>query len=366
MIDRREFLKIGVATAVMAAIPQRVFAGSAFAPKSAAWRTFEITTRIEPSGTEGTGLAWIPLPGFSASDWNRPETSTWTTNATGARIVHSPANDADMLLVEWKAGSVAPAVEIISRVATRDRAIDLSKPVGPTPLSSDERARYLAGSRLVPTDGIVKETSDRIVGDTANEIEKAKLIYDWVVENTYRNAATRGCGSGDVVAMLKSGNLGGKCADLNALYVGLARAAGLPARDIYGLRVAPSNFGYKSLGAKNEIITKAQHCRAEVYLSDFGWVPVDPADVRKVMLEEAEGGLPADNPKVAAARETLFGAWEGNWIAYNDARDVILPGSSGAALGFLMYPQAEVASVRLDCLEPDAFRYTIRSREITI
>jgi transglutaminase-like putative cysteine protease len=366
MIDRREFLKIGTATAVMAAIPGRVFAGTAFAPKPAAWRTFEITTRIELSGTEGAGRAWIPLPGLGASDWNRPETSTWTTNATRAEIVHGPADDIDMLLVEWKAGGVAPAVEIISRVATRDRAIDLSKPGGATPLNTDERARYLAGSRLVPTDGIVKETSDRIVGNTTNEIEKAKLIYDWVVENTYRNAATRGCGSGDVVAMLRSGNLGGKCADLNALYVGLARAAGLPARDIYGVRVAPSNFGYKSLGAKNEIVTKAQHCRAEVYLSDFGWVPVDPADVRKVMLEEAEGGLPADNPKVVAARETLFGAWEGNWIAYNDGRDVILPGSSGPRLGFLMYPHAEVASVRLDCLEPDAFKYTIRSREITI
>ena len=366
MIDRRELLKIGTAATVMAAMPGKVFADSVFAPRPAAWRTFEITTRIELSGTEGSGHAWVPLPGLSVSDWNRPETSTWTTNASSARIMHSPANDADMLLVEWKAGSVVPAIEIISRVATRDRAIDLSKPVDPTPLNTVERARYLAGSRLVPIDGIVKETSDRIVGNTANEIEKAKLIYDWVVENTYRNAATRGCGSGDVAAMLRSGNLGGKCADLNALYVGLARAAGLPARDIYGLRVAPSNLGYKSLGAKNEIVTKAQHCRAEVYLSDFGWVPVDPADVRKVMLEEADGGLPADNPKVVAARETLFGAWEGNWIAYNDARDVMLPGSSGAALGFLMYPQAEVASVRLDCLEPDAFKYTIRSREITI
>ena len=63
----------------------------------------------------------------------------------------------------------------------------------------------------------------------------------------------------------RSGNLGGKCADLNALFVGLARAAGLPARDVYGLRVARSEFGYKSLGAGAEIVTKAQHCRAEVY-----------------------------------------------------------------------------------------------------
>jgi transglutaminase-like putative cysteine protease len=55
--------------------------------------------------------------------------------------------------------------------------------------------------------------------------------------------------------MLESGDLGGKCADLNALYVGLARAAGLPARDVYGIRIAKSELGYKSLGASSENIT---------------------------------------------------------------------------------------------------------------
>jgi transglutaminase-like putative cysteine protease len=79
--------------------------------------------------------------------------------------------------------------------------------------------------------------------------------------------------------MLESGDLGGKCADLNVLYVGLGRAAGLPARDVYGIRVAPSQIGCKSLGASSKDVTKAQHCRAEVYLSEYGWVPVDPADV---------------------------------------------------------------------------------------
>jgi len=70
--------------------------------------------------------------------------------------------------------------------------------------------------------------------------------------------------------MLETKDLSGKCADLNALYVGLARAAGLPARDVYGIRIAKSEMGYKSLGTSSEIVTKAQHCRAEVYLSGYG------------------------------------------------------------------------------------------------
>ena len=32
-----------------------------------------------------------------------------------------------------------------------------------------------------------------------------------------------------------------------------------------------------SLG-KSGVITKAQHCRAKVWLTGFGWVPVDPAE----------------------------------------------------------------------------------------
>ncbi len=44
-----------------------------------------------------------------------------------------------------------------------------------------------------------------------------RALYDWVVTNTYREPKVRGCGEGDIKTMLETGNLGGKCADLNAL-----------------------------------------------------------------------------------------------------------------------------------------------------
>jgi transglutaminase-like putative cysteine protease len=215
----------------------------------------------------------------------------------------------------------------------------------------------------MPTDGIVKATATEITKNSKTDVEKARAIYEWIVDNTFRNPKTRGCGLGDIRFMLETKDLGGKCADLNALYVGLARAAGFPARDVYGIRTAKSEMGYKSLGPSSEIVTKAQHCRAEVYLSGYGWVPVDPADVRKVVLEEPPGNRPLDDDMVKKARARLFGSWEMNWMAYNFAHDVMLPGSTGASLGFLMYPQAETAEGRLDCLDPDNFKYQITSRE---
>jgi transglutaminase-like putative cysteine protease len=164
--------------------------------------------------------------------------------------------------------------------------------------------------------------------------------------------------------MLESKDLGGKCADLNALYVGLARAAGIPARHIYGLRAAPSQLGFKSLGLKSDDATHGQHCRVEVWLKDYGWVPVDPADVRKVVLEEPPGNLPIDNELVQKARARLFGAWEMNWIAYNYGHDVELPGSKGAPCNYFMYPQGETANGRLDPFDAESFKYEITAREI--
>jgi len=93
-------------------------------------------------------------------------------------------------------------------------------------------------------------------------------------------------------------------------------------------------------------------------------MPVDPADVRKVVLEEPPTNLAITDPKVAAARKALFGSWETNWLAYNFGHDIALPGSTGPKVGFLMYPQAEVANLRLDCLDPENFKYTILAKEL--
>src|SRR4030095_4123588 len=183
------------------------------------------------------------------------------------------------------------------------------------------------------------------------DVEKARAIYEWIVDNTFRDPKVRGCGIGDIRAMLET-----ECADLNALYVGLPRAAALPARDV------AASADFKSLGRGGDI-TKAQHCRAEFYTAGLGWVPVDPADVRKVVLEE-RGGIPLDDPTTRKARAKLFGQWEMNWLAYNYAHDVKLPGSKDDAIAFLMYPQAETAEGRQGRLDPHPLQYTLPSPEL--
>jgi transglutaminase-like putative cysteine protease len=363
-MNRRDVLNTGLSASALALFPRSASAQNAFAPRPESWRTFEITTRLDLENGRGPAQAWIPLPAVDEPEWTRPLGNSWSTNARTAVIERDGKYGAQMLRLEWDVGE-APVVEVTSRFTTRDRAVDLTKFTNAAPLSGRERQLYTEATALIPTDGIVARTASMITTNATSELAKARGIYEWIVDNTFRNPKTRGCGVGDIAAMLRAGDLGGKCADLNALYVGLARASGLPARDVYGIRVAPSKFGYKSLGAGSANVTKAQHCRAEVYLAGFGWVPVDPADVRKVVLEEPPGNLPLADAKVTAARKTLFGAWETNWLAYNVAHDVALPGSKGAPVEFLMYPQAEIAGARLDSLDPDNFKYAITAKEVT-
>lgn len=296
---------------MLSVVPRSLRAEATFAPQPGAWRRFQLRTRIKIKEPEVASQAWVPLPSFTDAAWFRSEPSEWSTNAAAATVVQDGKYGAQILHARWDAGERGPILEVMSTVTTRDRAIDFDNPGGGVALSDAERALYTEGTALIPVDGLVKQTSDQIVAGLESDYDKAHAIYAWVVDNTFRDGKVRGCGRGDIAAMLSLNNLGGKCADLNALYVGLARAAGLPARDIYGIRVAPSRFGYQSLGAKSEVVTKSQHCRAEVFLSAFGWVPVDPADVRKVVLEEPPGNLALDDPKVIAARKALFGELAG-------------------------------------------------------
>jgi transglutaminase-like putative cysteine protease len=361
-MDRRDFLRFtGIASAgiMYPAMAPPVFAQSASSDR---WKIHEVTTRVEVLKPSGVTRVWVPTPLMQDTPYQKTLGNEFEAQGGSARLATDPKYGAGMVAAEWPAG-VRPVFTHTSRFATRDIAVDLSKPGHAKPEDKATLARYTGPTDLMPIDGSVKELSSQIVKGKTGDLEKARAIYDWIVDNTYRDAKTRGCGTGDVKFMIENKTYSGKCADLNALFVTLARAEGIPARDVYGVRVAGSALGYASLGKTGGDITKAQHCRAEFYLPSHGWVPVDPADVRKVILEEG-GGKKPDDPMVLAARQRLFGSWEMNWLAYNYAHDLSLPNSARGKVAFLMYPQSETAEGRLDSLDPDNFKYSITAKEI--
>jgi transglutaminase-like putative cysteine protease len=310
--------------------------------------SYEVVTEIDVARKDVPASLFIPLI-ESVGAWQRAGAAKIACDRP-ARIVRDRRYGAAMVRVDFGEGEGSRRVRIAQTVTTRDRTLQ------PARLSPEERAFWTAALPSLPVDGIVLDTARRAAAGAETPRAKARAIYDWVVDHTFRDAAVRGCGLGGVEAMLRTGYLGGKCADINSLMVALCRAAGLPARDVYGVRIGPSRI-LPCLGLKSSDATRGQHCRAEVHIAGEGWLPVDPADVRKVVLETK---APVDSDLVRAQRERLFGAWEMNWAAYNSATDLDPPGAPRPpAEHFLMYPMALWPGGEADQLDPDGFRYTI-------
>lgn len=163
------------------------------------------------------------------------------------------------------------------------------------------------------TEGIVKETADKIVADAGAKTvyQKARAIYDWSVENLYRDPTSEHFIDGDVVAILSTDYVGAGCTDVNAVYVALCRAVGVPAREIMGLRLDPCG----------------QKCKAQFYLPGYGWVECDPSQPLKIILgdEDSYRGPNATKTKEwEVIKEAYWGTNDDNWIMFNDGSDVTL------------------------------------------
>ena len=295
-LARRKFLQKSAATLAASALPAISFAQSAapaapaaapverqFAPIPGNWRTFEVTTRVDIVKPQGVTRVWLPIPSVN-TDWQQSLESSFSSNGQ-TKMTDNDKYGARMLYVEFAENQAQPFVELTSRIQTQNRAQNWAN----KQVTAEDAASlkyWTQPTSLLPTNGIVRTTALEATKGASTDAEKAQKLYDWIVANTFREPKVKGCGEGDIKTMLETGNLGGKCADLNALFVGMSRSLGIPARDVYGLRVAPSAFGYKELGGNSASLKGAQHCRAEVYLKGYGWVGMDPADVAKVMRQE--------------------------------------------------------------------------------
>lgn len=199
-----------------------------------------------------------------------------------------------------------------------------------------EIKEYLKSTAFIPTDGKVREIALSITNNKQKISEKARAVYQWVVENTVRDPDVKGCGTGEVEKVIAKRS--GKCADISSVFVSVARAAGVPAREVFGLR----------LGKKDEEdMTGGHHCWAEFYVPGYGWVPADPADVRKAML--------SNKLDLKGAREFVdyyFGAVDEYRVALaRGGRGYYLnPRQNDGPLNYFMYPYAEVNGKSLEWL----------------
>ena len=322
------------------------------------WRTYEIVTTINLKSA-GLNRLWLPLPLNQDMLFQRTLGHSWEGNPATSSMRRLPDGDLEVFHCEWRDGNTGK-LQIKTTVTTADRHFDVTKRTV-APEREDILRHNLQASQLIPNEGLAFQLGERILGRIKDPVAQAKAIYDWVVDNTVYDPSLIGCGSGDVRKQLVSGQYGGRSADINGLFVSICRSVGIPARCIYGLRVGPSRL-FRSLGLTSDDATTAQHVRAEFYVPGYGWIPVDPSDVRRAIVLEV---LSDRDSKLSALKRVLFGVWEMNWIAFNVGSDVTLPGKNDP-LPFLLLPQLETPQGRLDGSNPAAIQYAIKARQVEL
>ncbi|WP_150540116.1 transglutaminase-like domain-containing protein [Actinobacillus vicugnae] len=327
---------------------------------------------VVPQGSKGVTNLWVPLP-FS-NDYQEVKSIEFEGNYNKAYITENNQYGAKTLFANWDEKAQKRLLKVKLVVQTKDRepmatGALANYQVPENIIYSVDVQEYLKPTTHIKTDGIVKQFADKIVGNETNPLKKAALIHQWIVENMERDNSVLGCGDGDVEKMLTTGVLKGKCTDINSVFVALARASNIPAREVFGIRLgaAPkmSKYSQTAFGSAKDGIANentGQHCRAEFYLAGFGWVPVDSADVAKMRLAEKKA---VNDPDTQAVAKYLFGNWEANWMGFNHARDFDLyPQPELTPINNFGYPYAEVGDDPLNSFDAKEFGYELISTEL--
>ncbi len=289
--------------------------------------SFRITIEAPEDNTD-TRL-WLPYP--VSGEYQDISDIHIEGNQSFDGIYRDPSTGNMALYAEWTKPQKDRRLDFSFTVSSIEERVGNFSPTGTRDASElpAEVKGYLEGTNFIPVDGLVKEISDSIVTGEDTITGRARAVYDWVVENTYRDPEVQGCGTGDVEVLLAK-KAGGKCADISSVFVAIARASGVPAREVFGLRLGGSGVSD---------ITKGHHCWAEFYRPGAGWVPVDPADVRKAVLVK---NLKLED--AGAYREYYFGTVDENRVVLGrGGRGVsLVPKLRDAPLNYFMYPYAEV------------------------
>lgn len=316
---------------------------------------------------------WNPLP-FNSS-YQKVKNLNFSGNYKSFLNTDKNKYNANTFYAKWDKKTKVNILNIDMEVETTFRNISINaiKKASSknTPIPQYVKI-FLEETIHIPTKGIVKKLANRITRGLNDRFEKVQAVYHWCTLHTYRDKAVVGCGVGDVSAMIgrdeveylyNNGYYGGKCTDISSLFTSLVRALGIPAREVFGIRLGKSHFS-KALGtSKNNIadISSWQHCRAEYYIPSFGWVPTDPADISKLILKE---NLKYTDKRVQKLNDDYLHSWEMNWMGFNYGRDFdLFPKQKSSPLNMFGYPYAQINKKTLDFYSPKNFQYKIISKE---
>jgi len=236
---------------------------------------------------------WVPAPALSASQRGvellASSPAPFLRNRSGTalfRLENMEAGSSSGLSLYWAVDSHAISV------SARPQAVSSA----PSPL----REAFTAPcARVASDDPRAAELAAAIFSGEANHYLRARLAYDWILDNM----AWEERFEGDIFDAAE--DLRADALSASLLYVALLRASGVPSRPVAGVLARDRRT--------------LPHHWAEFWIDGLGWIPVDPAmgafalpDEFRFVPEMAE--WTGESPE---AREFYFGSVDSFRIAFS-------------------------------------------------
>lgn len=285
-------------------------------PPVASHRRFEFTYTVHVPATSGRQLRlWVPLP---HDDAYQTISGLRIDSPLPYRVAHFAHGNEDAYFPLSGARLRTPAtIQIRFLVFRREHTtlLPTADPPAQTKMSP-ALAFYLRPDRMIPLSGIIGQLSAETTGGVTDPLVKARKIYEYVIAHMRYDKSGTGWGHGDAVWACSSHR--GNCTDFHSLFIGMSRAAGVPARFRIGFPI-PEN--------ERRGVVEGYHCWAEFYLNNVGWVPIDAA-----------------HAWLTPARHNFyFGNLDPSRVMFTSGRDLRLsPPQAAPLLNYFVYPYAEL------------------------
>jgi transglutaminase-like putative cysteine protease len=167
------------------------------------------------------------------------------------------------------------------RVTVEPTATDIARPGRKLPVPADAAACLRDNAAFAARNPETARLAKELKAD--DPAQTVRNIRDWIKENmTYRydpalkQKETAPAGGVDSILKAKCGDCGGQ----SRLFVCLCRQAGVPARGLWGaIKIVGPEAIPKETGLPLEKVEPGDFCGhawAEVFVKDWGWIPVEP------------------------------------------------------------------------------------------
>lgn len=282
-------------------------------------RSFEFTYAVHVPALPAGGRAlrvWIPLPQTAA---HQRVNNLRIQSPVRYRIAHDAQYGDRFAYFDVGAAHASGPFDIrLAFDARRDEykvALPTGDPATPPSFSPDV-ARFLLPDRLVPINGMIGDLSREQTAGISDPLQRARKLYEYVIAHMHYDHDGTGWGHGDAIFACTMHH--GNCTDFHSLFIGMARAVGIPARFEIGFAIPPGEHKGKIAG---------YHCWAEFYIQGTGWIPIDASEAWQ-------------NP---ARHDYYFGALDADRVRFTRGRDLrIDPAPSGGPINYAVYPYAEL------------------------